>query len=215
MPKGVYERTEEMKRKTSEGVKRLWENKEYREKVSNSHSHKLNKDWKKNISKGMKGKKKSEETKEKMKIAQKKNQNNKNTRMKMSKSWKKQWNSLTKEEQLERLKPWLDAGHASIHIYLNPSSIELKVKEQLDKYGIKYIQQKPINHGHFIVDFYLPEYQLVVECNGDYWHNLPHRKERDKELEKYVLSKGKDLLWLWEHEINDEWFDIADYLEVM
>ena len=59
MPKGVYERTEEMKRKTSEGVKRLWENKEYREKVSNSHSHKLDKDWKKNISKGMKGKKKS------------------------------------------------------------------------------------------------------------------------------------------------------------
>lgn len=54
MPKGVYERTEEMKRKTSEGVKRLWENKEYREKVSNSHSHKLDKDWKKNISKGMK-----------------------------------------------------------------------------------------------------------------------------------------------------------------
>lgn len=86
MPKGVYERTEEMKRKTSEGVKRLWENKEYREKVSNSHSHKLDKDWKKNISKGMKGKKKSEETKEKMKIAQKKNQNNKNTRIKMSKS---------------------------------------------------------------------------------------------------------------------------------
>lgn len=33
--------------------------------------------------------------------------------------------------------------------------------------------------------------------------------------EEYVLSKGKDILWLWEHEINDEWFDIADYLEVM
>ena len=42
-----------------------------------------------------------------------------------------------------------------------------------------------------------------------------NEKERDKELEKYVLSKGKDILWLWEHEINDEWFDIADYLEVM
>ena len=33
-----------MKRKTSEGVKRLWENKECREKVSNSHSHKLDKE---------------------------------------------------------------------------------------------------------------------------------------------------------------------------
>lgn len=215
MPSGVYKRTEEMKRKTSEGVKRLWKNEEYREKVSNSHSHKLDENWKKNISKGMAGKKKSEETKEKMKIAQKKNQNDKNIRMKTSKSWRKQWNSLTKEEQLERLKPWLNAGHKSFHNCFKPSSIELKVKEQLNRYKIKYIQQKPINHNKFVLDFYLPEYQLVIECNGDYWHNLPNRKERDQKLEEYVISKGKDILWLWEHEINDEWFDIADYLEVM
>lgn len=149
-----------------------------------------------------------------MSKAQKKIQNDSEIRSKTSKSWKKQWNSLSKEEQLERLKPWLDAGHKSFHNCFRPSSIELKVKEQLDKYFIRYVQQKPINHNHFVVDFYLPEYQLVIECNGDYWHNLPNRMERDKELEKYVKSKGKDILWLWEHEINDSWFNIADYLEV-
>ena len=66
----------------------------------------------------------------------------------------------------------------------------------------------------FFVDFWLPSYQLVIECNGDYWHSLPHRVDRDKRLEEYIVSKGKDILWLWEHEINDEWFDISDYLVI-
>lgn len=96
----------------------------------------------------------------------------------------------------------------------NPTDIEVKVAEQLEKYKIKYIYQKPICKGHFIIDFYLPEYQLVIECNGDYWHNRQERKFRDKEFESYVKSKGKDILWLWEHEINDDWFDISDYLEI-
>lgn len=96
----------------------------------------------------------------------------------------------------------------------NPTSIEVKVAEQLEKYGINYVYQKPVCNGHFIVDFWIPEYQLVIECNGDYWHKLSKRKERDKELEEYVFSKGKDILWLWQHEIDDDWFDIADYLEV-
>ena len=94
------------------------------------------------------------------------------------------------------------------------TSIEIKVADQLEKYKIKYIPQKQLCNGHFVVDFYLPKYQLVIECNGDYWHSRPERKKRDQELEEYVLSKGKDILWLWEHEINDEWFDISDYLEV-
>lgn len=96
----------------------------------------------------------------------------------------------------------------------NPSSIEVKVAEQLEKYKIKYIYQKPICKGHFIIDFYLPEYKLVIECNGSYWHNLAARERRDKELENYVLSKGKDILWLWDTQINDEWFDLSDYLEI-
>lgn len=96
----------------------------------------------------------------------------------------------------------------------NPTSIEVKVAEQLEKYNIKYIYQKPICKGHFVLDFWLPNYQLVIECNGDYWHKREERIKRDKELKEYVLSKGKDILFLHEYEINDEWFDLSDYLEI-
>lgn len=118
-----------------------------------------------------------------------------------------------KMSEARKGKPWSEE-HRKKALEHTITSIEIKVSNQFEKYGIRYIPQKQLCKGHFIVDFYLPEYQLVVECNGDYWHSRPERKKRDKELEEYVLSKGKDILWLWEHEINDEWFDIADYLEV-
>ena len=128
------------------------------------------------------------------------------------------WNkgrAWTEEEKENIRRGVLKSGKYGLEIMSSgmPTSIEVKVCQQLEDYDIKYIYQKPICRGHFIVDFYLPEYQLVIECNGSYWHNRPERKLRDKELEEYVLSKGKDILWLWDYEINDEWFDISDYLE--
>lgn len=46
----------------------------------------------------------------------------------------------------------------------------------------------------------------------DYWHNLEDRKQRDRELKEYVLSTGRDIIFIWEHEINDERFWIGDYI---
>lgn len=132
------------------------------------------------------------------------------TKRKIGEASKKHWKEFDKEFREKQIKRFINLPK---NVSEN-TSIEIKVENQFIKYKIKYIKQKPVCKGHFIVDFYLPEYQLVVECNGDYWHSLPERKERDQKLEEYVLSKGKDILWLWEHEINDEWFDISDYLEV-
>lgn len=35
-----------------------------------------------------------------------------------------------------------------------------------------------------------------------------------KNIEKYIIDKGKDILWLWENDIKKENFDISDYLEI-
>lgn len=206
---------EETRRKISESVKKRWKEKEYREKVSNAHKHSLSKEWKENISLSMVGIKRSEETKKKMSKYQ--SNRSKEHEMKFRESWKKQWNSLTKAQQLERLSNWLEAGHKAVvkSFSLKPSSIEIKVAKQLDEIGIRYIQQKHISNGvrNFYLDFYIPSLKLVVECNGDYWHNLPDKKVRDKELKEYVESTGRKIIFIWEHEIKDEWFFIEDYLK--
>lgn len=205
--------SQETRKRISETMKKKWKEKEYRESMCDAHRHGLTEEWKRNISKGMKGKKKSEKTKKRMSEYQ--SNRTREHEENFRKSWKEQWNSLTKAQQLERISKWIKAGHKSFNSFsLKPTSIEIKVKKQFDKYGIKYIQQKHINDGerNYYLDFYIPSFKLVIECNGDYWHNKQDRKERDKRLETYVKSTGRNIVFIWEHEINDEWFCILDYL---
>lgn len=189
--------SEETRKKISETLKERWKEKEYRDKIYNAHKHKLPDEWKKNISKGMTGIKRSEITRKKMSKYQ--SNRGKDVKEKQVKAWKEQWESLTKEEQLIRLESWINAGHNSVKDgkFLKPSSIEIKVKYQLDKIGIKYIQQKRVNDGirNYFLDFYIPSLKLVIECNGDYWHSLPDKVERDKLLKKYVESTGRKILF--------------------
>jgi len=132
------------------------------------------------------------------------------SRKRMSEAAKAAWARKDKKQRKEDVLRFMNAPLSKT----SGTSIEVKVENQFLKYGIRFFNQKPINGGRCIIDFYLPEYQLVVECNGTYWHNKPERKERDRKLEEYVFSKGKDILWLWDYEINDEWFDISDYIEI-
>ena len=207
--------SKETRKKISKSLKERWQDKFYRENVKNAHKHKLNDSWKKNISKGMSGMKRSDETKAKISAYQS-NRTNEHKRN-LSKAWKEQWESLSKEEQLKRLEKWIDAGHEEERdgSYLKPSSIEIKVQEQLDEIGLRYVQQKRVHNGerYFFLDFYVPSLKLVIECNGDYWHSLPEKVERDKNLKKYVEFTGRKIVFIWEHEINDDWFWVGDYLE--
>lgn len=129
---------------------------------------------------------------------------------------KKVWASLTKEEKQNRVRNGnIERTKRAMEVKI--SSIEIKVKNQLDFYNIRYIQQKRVcdfeNNRIFYLDFYLPEYKLVIECNGCYWHKLPNRMERDSDLKKYVESTGRKIVFIWENEIKDEWFNMLDYIE--
>lgn len=137
----------------------------------------------------------------------------KDERSERASTWKKNFSKLSKDQKRKRLHKWIEAGMNSPKNFVE-TSIERKVKDQLKSFDIKFEEQKPIMGGHFIVDFYLPEYRLVIECNGEYWHSLPDRIKRDRELEEYVKIRGRDILWLWENDIKDDFFSISDYLEV-
>ena len=53
--------------------------------------------------------------------------------------------------------------------------------------GIQFYRQKPI--GNYIVDFYAPEAQLVVELDGSR-HFLENQIVKDKQRDHYLQSKG-------------------------
>ncbi len=92
------------------------------------------------------------------------------------------------------------------------SSLERSFKKMLTHLGIKFSQYLKV--ANRIYDFYLPDFNLIVECNGDYWHGNPNKfthlseeqtrgQERDKVKTELAHKHGYSLYFIWETEVND------------
>lgn len=81
------------------------------------------------------------------------------------------------------------------------TSIEIAVANELTRRGIVYDDQYNLG-DKFRLDFFLPEYGIVIECDGDYWHRLPQVVARDKRKNSYIKACGFSLYRFWESEIN-------------
>jgi len=117
---------------------------------------------------------------------------------KISKANSARFAKMTKSERASHMKP---AMIASCKNSYSVSSIELMIRDILDEVGIKYVTQELI--GFWFVDIYIPHKKLIIECNGDYWHNLPERKKRDKRLKRYARENGYKTVFLWESSIRE------------
>jgi len=81
----------------------------------------------------------------------------------------------------------------------NPSNIEKKLANYLIENKISFICQFKYQLG--VADFFIKP-NLIIEVDGDYWHNLPKVKERDKRQTLFLEEEGYKVLHLWEKEIN-------------
>jgi len=89
------------------------------------------------------------------------------------------------------------------------TSIEIKIENELIKRGIYYQKQVPLCKVAR-VDFYLPEYRIVIQADGCYWHNCPEHgrgeikncSEKDKRQDSVLTFNGFNVYRFWEHEIN-------------
>lgn len=82
------------------------------------------------------------------------------------------------------------------------TSIEKIVYEELKNRGFLFEEQKLIN-GRFLVDAYIPSLNLIIECDGNYWHSFPKTVKKDKAENAYLTKCGFNLLRLSEAEINN------------
>ena len=85
------------------------------------------------------------------------------------------------------------------------TTIEGFVTDILDYYNIKYIKHtKQIIHP-FELDFYLPDYQIAIECNGIYWHSSKF-KSPTYHLDKFkkCAAHNIQLITIWEDQINSK-----------
>lgn len=100
------------------------------------------------------------------------------------------------------------------HPEYGTSKLEDKfAKNFLDKLGIKYETQfKAESIGRYF-DFYLHDYNVIIEVDGDYFHSYgliyeqmsPMQKKNkrvDEQKDKWALHHKIPLIRIWEHDIN-------------
>lgn len=95
---------------------------------------------------------------------------------------------------------------------------ELLFQNILDNLNIEYLKQKVIRK--YRCDFYIPEYHLIVEIDGDYWHANPAKYsaedligakkqlakeiwENDKKKSSTIISEGYNLIRYWASELKN------------
>src|SRR5690606_33951562 len=62
---------------------------------------------------------------------------------------------------------------------LNKSSIEQIVEGILKKHTIEHIFNKQLNNSKLRPDFLIPSHNLIIECDGLYWHNEASGKNKN------------------------------------
>jgi very-short-patch-repair endonuclease len=152
----------------------------------------------KKISQAMKGVPKSEESKRKLSITQKKRYED---------------NPQLKEESSNRRVKWLKTKSSS-----KKSKLETKFESILTLVNVKFTNQYEFKKRLF--DFYLDDFKLLIEVDGDFYHCNPNSKHSEIIYDTQKVTKKNDdykdslcfkhninLIRYWEKDINErpEW----------
>jgi very-short-patch-repair endonuclease len=102
------------------------------------------------------------------------------------------------------------------------TNIEKIIENILIKNNINYIYQYKIDCGDYkkIYDFYLPDKNILIEADGDFWHGNPKKYQKtnlfeiqllnqrnDLEKNNIAKEKGFKLLRFWENDIVGDNFE--------
>ena len=96
---------------------------------------------------------------------------------------------------------------------LKDTKIEVKIQMFLKELGYEFFTHqymKKIEHG-YQCDILIPALNVVIECDGDYWHKYPIGNDIDHIRTKELLEQGFKVLRLWENEINE--MQVEDFKE--
>jgi very-short-patch-repair endonuclease len=96
----------------------------------------------------------------------------------------------------------------------NPTAPEKSFALMLEELGIEYETQKIV--GGKIYDFYVPEKNMLIEVDGDFWHakdkslnemTMVQKKTFFNDLRKNAIAKnnGYELERVWEGELSDQY----------
>lgn len=82
------------------------------------------------------------------------------------------------------------------------TSIEKFFIDECERLNISYKRQYPIEKYGHQYDFYIEKYNLLVEMDGEYFHNLPNQKVKDLEQMQRCVELGYTIVRITDKEID-------------
>ena len=97
---------------------------------------------------------------------------------------------------------------------IEDTKIEIKIQEELTKRNIIFETHKVINNiNHkYRCDIFI-EPNIIVECDGNFWHNYPIGNELDYVRTKEMIDKGFKVLRFWESDIKNNINKVMEDIE--
>lgn len=92
-----------------------------------------------------------------------------------------------------------------IDLYFLESSLETQIAEILTRHNLEFRQRDRKIIAPQELDFFLPDYNIAIECNGTYWHSTEHKQDKNYHFNKWKACKEKGILLLtyYENEIKN------------
>ena len=163
-----------------------------------------------------KGKKYSSEIRKKISLSQKGRKAWNRGIVGMQKSTKKgkTWEEFYGTRAIE-IRKKAKESRAKVITPMKDTSIEVKLQNFLKQLNIEFYPHqymKEITHA-YQCDILIPSLNLVIECDGDYWHNYPFGKDLDHIRTKELKEAGFNILRLWERDIKI--IDLISFKEIL
>ncbi len=113
----------------------------------------------------------------------------------------------------------------------NMAQMDKKGLNKLEKCGNEILDDISVNYQYqalienkFLVDVLIPEYKIVIQWDGDYWHGynkdintvndrVRKRMLLDKSQDAYMKECGYHILRFWEHEVYKERRKVSDSIK--
>jgi G:T-mismatch repair DNA endonuclease (very short patch repair protein) len=157
-----------------------------------------------NMGLAQKGKKRTPEVRARLSAIKTGTHHTPETKAKLSAINKAKYEALSPEEQIALVEKMVKSGKN------RNTSLEICVAHLLDQWGISYVQQERI--GRYYPDFFLPDYNIILEAAGCFWHGCEqcgyndeaHAEKiaHDVKRTAYFVSKGYMVITLWQHELE-------------
>lgn len=202
------------KQKLSKKIKEISKTSDYRSKVSNGVKKSMTVERIKKISDKSKELWNKKEYRDKIEPKLKQLWNDEDIKEKAIKNIKKHSGRISKlmKGKWANDKEYRQKVLTSMGRMNTVSSLQKIVYSIFDDYAVKY--EKEYVLGYFRFDCMVPDVleggkSLLIECQGEYWHNQKDRKIRDKQKATYIGRYCSDkflLKTIWEHEFKRNGF---------